>query len=85
MITTCLQVLTITTKGDVLGAEAQIRLGITQAAPLSPILFLIYLNGLHEYCPRKTYQEVIYGKIRTMEITLTADNAMIHTKGWAGM
>lgn len=54
MLRTCLQTLTVTTKGDILGKEARLRLGLTQGAPLSPILFLLHINDLPQFCPKPT-------------------------------
>lgn len=49
MIAACLQPLTVTTKGDILGTKAVIKLELTQGAPLSAMLFLIYIDDLPEY------------------------------------
>lgn len=47
MLAVWIQVLTVKIKGDVLGPEARIILGLIQGAPLSLILFLIYINDLN--------------------------------------
>lgn len=54
MLTACMQVLRVSTKCDVQGTTAEIRLGLTQGAPLSPILFLIYIDDLPRFCRRET-------------------------------
>lgn len=41
MLPVCLQSLTMSTKGYILGKQATIRHVLTQVAPLSPILFLV--------------------------------------------
>lgn len=53
MPTACLRVLTVKTKEDVMGNEAKISLGLTQGAPLSPMLFLVYINDLPACCRRR--------------------------------
>lgn len=42
LLLACLKELTIVTKGDVTGTKAAQKTGLTQTAPLSQILFLIY-------------------------------------------
>lgn len=56
-----LQELILSTKGDVTGTTAVQRLGLTQEAPLSPILFLIYIDYLAEFCPKPTTTTVQTG------------------------
>lgn len=76
----CLQVLKVTTKGDVTGKEASIKLGLTQGTPLSPTLFLVHINDILRFCRRHTEHEVVEKRIGSAEITLTSDDVAIHTK-----
>lgn len=85
MLTACRQVLRVTTKGDALGKEAYIILGLTQGAPLSSVLFLIYIDDLQNFCRKETDQEVMVDELESAEITLTADDAVIYTTDWKSM
>lgn len=73
------------TKGDVLGKEAKLRLGLMQDAPLSPILFLVYISDLHQFCRRQTNFEVLEESLGKAEVKLTVDDVAIHTKDWGAM
>lgn len=79
MLTAFLQVLTVTTKGDVLEKEAEIRLGHAQRVPLFPMLFVLYMNDLHSFCNRGKEKEIIMDNIRELKITITAEDIAIHT------
>lgn len=49
MLTACLQTLSITTKDDVTEIRMEQRMGLTQGAPLSPVLFLVYINNITRF------------------------------------
>lgn len=76
----CLQQLSISTKEDVTGTTAVQRLGLTEGAPLSPILFLEYIDDISQYCHRPAPSPVQEWNISGTEITLTADDVTLHTK-----
>lgn len=85
MLTTFLQALMVTTKGDVTGKVAELRLGSTQGAPLSPILFIIYIDDLPKFCRRNVDYEFQTGCRGSAEISLTADDVIVHTNDWGGL
>lgn len=85
MLKACLQTLTVTTKGDVMGKEAQIILGLTQGAPLSLVLCLIYINDIADHCPRQLETTVTTNSVGKAEITLTADDVVVHAADWESM
>lgn len=59
MLKPCFHVMRVTTKGYVLGKGAKLRFDLTKGAPLSPILFLVHVNDLHQFYPRLTNFEVL--------------------------
>lgn len=63
MLTAFLQDLTVTSKGDVTGNEDRIKLGMKKGAPHSPILFLIYINGIHCFGQENTDYEVVENRM----------------------
>lgn len=85
MLTACLQELSITTKVDVTGTVAAQRLGLTQGAPLSPLLFLIYIDDIAKYCHRPVPDAVQNREIGNAEITLTANDVALHTRDWRSL
>lgn len=84
MIATYLQLQVVTTKGDVLGTRATIRLGLPQRSPLPPILFLIYIDYILQYCPR-IESRAVGEQVRKDEITLTADAVIRQTRSWGNL
>lgn len=52
MLQVCLQPLIVEKKKDVTGTKVILKLGLTQGAPLSPILFVLCINELPSFCPR---------------------------------
>lgn len=80
MLSAYLQPLLISTKGDILGKTAELRLGLIQGAQPSPTLFLIYINDIHEYYPRTTETGVLLDEMGNADLTLTADDVTIHTE-----
>lgn len=85
MLTAYLQVLPVSTKVHITGKVANIRLVLTQGAPLSSTLFLIYTNYLADYCQRRTDLDVVIEGIGHAEVTLTADYIVVHTEDWCAM
>lgn len=85
MITACLQTLKVTTKGDVCGTKAEIRLVLPQGAPISAILFLIYINDLKSYCPRAEDRSIKQQEVGKEEIILTADDFILYTSSWGAL
>lgn len=85
MFSACLQVLRVSSKGDVLGETAEIRLGLPQGTPLSPVLLIIYINDLPLYCRRWVDYGVQTHSRGRAEISLTADDVILHTDDWGGL
>lgn len=85
MIDACLQVLIVSTKGGVLEREAYLRLGLTKGAPLSPILFVEYIEDIPYFRRRHTTRAVLTSAPGEAEISMTADDVVIHTKDWGSM
>lgn len=83
MIPVCLQIINVTTKGDVTGKELALKLGPTKGSPLSPVLFLIYINDIYNICRRKTEEEVIENSLGNAEITLWPDYVAKNTEHWS--
>lgn len=61
------------------------RLVLTQEAPLSPILFLIYINDIVNFCHRSTTETVLVESIGESEITMTADDILRQSKEWPSL
>lgn len=58
-------------------------LGLTQGAPPSSVLFLLYINDIVDFCPKRTMATVQTEEMEIGdEITLTVDDVLIHTRGW---
>lgn len=58
MLPACLQELTITTKADMTVTKTFQRLILRKGAPLSPILFLIYIDDIVKYFHRSVPEDV---------------------------
>lgn len=74
MLTACLQPLTVTT-----GTKGKVRPYLTQCEPLSPILFLLYIDEIGYICREPTEREVQASEIGRSEFSLTAKKIIIHT------
>lgn len=82
MLKACIQALTVTKKGDTRGTEAEVRLGLTQGAILSPSFFVVYVDDLGRQNEAETandLQEVQTYNLGKAEISLTEDDVIIHT------
>lgn len=84
MVSASLQVLTVSSKGEVLVETAETRLGLTQGPP-TPILFIEYINNLPRYCRSGVDHEVQPQTKGSTEISLTADDVKLHTMDWSGL
>lgn len=82
MLRAFLQTLTDTTKGDVMGKEAILRLGLTQGAPLSPVLFIVYTNNLTQFCTRPIDSRLKTREIGKADLTLTAHDVVLQATNW---
>lgn len=82
MLRACLQPLTVSTKGDTVNTERIQRLGITKGAPLSTIIFLIYIDDIGSCGTRPLDDVVNTENLGNAEMTLTADDVIIHRREW---
>lgn len=49
---------------------------------MSPILFVIYIDDLRQYCERTEDNEVQTDGVGKAEILLTADDVILHKRKW---
>lgn len=82
IIPACLQEIMVEWKGNVTRKRATLRLSLTQGPPLSSVLFLIYINDMTEFCPRPVSFEAQEDTLGGAEVTLMADDVVLHAKGW---
>lgn len=59
ILSACFQPLTISTKGDVQKSTVTKKLGLTQEASLSMILFLVYIDYLYIYGTEQVDEKVV--------------------------
>lgn len=78
----CLQPFMVSTKGDVLRKEMKQRLGLTQGSPLSPLLFLDYINDIYENGREGEDMKVEIDRLGRIGLILTADDVTIHSETW---
>lgn len=82
MLPVCMQPLTVSRKCDVLEKKVVLRLGLAQVVPLSPILFFVYSNDLQKCSDRIVGNETTQSELGKDEVTLTADDVVLHTNDW---
>lgn len=58
------------------------RLCLIKEAPLSPFLFLVYINDLLQFCARPSDSRFMIILIVKANLTMTADDLLVHTTSW---
>lgn len=82
MLNAFLQPLKVRTKEDVLRKEMTQLLGLTEGSPLSPILFLVYINDIYDSGGEDDDFRVEIDILGRAYLTLTADDVIIHAASW---
>lgn len=62
--------------------DAVQRLGLAQVVPLSRMLLLMYIDYITTFCPRYSTPTVLLELVGKAEITLIADEVVLHIRDW---